>query len=91
MAPFTSFGALVEILRPGATGRDLVELLEGKAERTRALHWKAGRVGAPLWAIELLQTKIRQRHERERMIVEAAKPGPGLKAGAINLARYRAT
>lgn len=90
MAPPTPFAELIDILKPGATGSDMVELLDGKAPRTRALDWKAGRYGPPAWAIDLLRTKLRQRHEKESVIAARVMPGPGLKAGAINLARYRA-
>jgi len=90
MAHCTPFAALVETLRPGATGKDLVELLDGRAPRLNALHWRAGRAGPPAWAIDLLRDKLYQRHERERAIADKAKPGPGLRAGAKNLAAYLA-
>ena len=89
----TPFSRLVEVLRPGATGRDLVELLDGKANRTTALHWRSGRRGVPQWAIEILRDKLRRRHERERLIADhiATLPErPGLRAGAKNLAAYLA-
>lgn len=81
----------MELLKPGATGSDMVALLDGKAGRTVALDWKAGRYGPPAWAIELLRDKLARRHELERAIANKAKPGPGLKAGARNLAAYLAT
>lgn len=86
----TAFGRLVEVLKPGATGTDLVELLDGKAERTRALHWKAGRKMPPAWAIDLLRAKLQRRHESERAIAAEAKPGVGRRANAIHLQRYNA-
>lgn len=90
MARLTPFAELVETLHPGATGRDIVALLDGKAERTAACHWKAGRYGPPAWAIDLLRTKLHQRHEKESAIAARAMPGPGLRAGANNLAAYLA-
>jgi hypothetical protein len=92
LAPLTPFAELAYALRPGATGKDLVELLDGRAERTLTLHWRAGRVHAPMWAIELLASQLERRHERERAIVNRArqKERPGLSAGALNLARWRA-
>lgn len=90
MAPPTPFAELVDILKPGATGSDMVALLDGRTQRTRTLDWKAGRYGPPAWAIDLLRAKLRQRHEKESAIAARAKPGPGLQAGAKNLAVYLA-
>ena len=68
----------------------MVALLDGKADRVDTLHWKAGRYGPPAWAIELLRDKLARRHDLERSIAARAKPGPGLKVGARNLAAYLA-
>lgn len=68
----------------------MVILLDGRAPRVSTLHWKAGRYGPPAWAIDLLRDKLQQRHAIERAIADKAKPGPGLKAGARNLAEYLA-
>ena len=93
MKPVTPFAELVYTLRPGATGKDLVELLDGRVERTCALHWRAGRRGAPQWALQLLADKI-ERDARERLEranrLRQTKERPGLKAGALNLAKWRA-
>jgi hypothetical protein len=88
LAPVTAFAELVHAVKPGATGKDLVELLDGRAERTRALHWRAGRRGPPQWAIDLLIAKLTAQHARQLAIAAKAKPGRGLKAGAKNLAIY---
>ena len=90
MASVTPFAQLIEALKPGATGKDIVALLDGKAERTRALHWRAGRRGSPQWAVDLLRSKLRQRHEQERAIADRQIVGPGSKAGARNLAVWQA-
>ena len=90
MAPCAPFAELVEVLKPGATGSDIAKMLDGKANRRRALHWKAGRAKPPAWACDMLKEKLRQRHERERKIADRLEPGPGLKAGARNLAEYLA-
>ena len=90
MAEHTPFSALVEVLKPGATGKDLVELLDGKAERTAALHWKAGRFGPPAWAIDLLRDKLARRQECERAIAAKVEAGPGRKAGTRNIMAYNA-
>ena len=87
---FTPFAQTVEALRPGATGKDLVELLDGKAERTLALHWKAGRANPPQWAIDLLCDKLARRHAAERSAALQMKTGPGRKAGTRNLLAYMA-
>lgn len=90
MAPCTPFARVADLLKPGASGRDIAELLDGKVTRLNALHWKAGRSKPPAWAVELLRAKLQRKHEHERAIVSELEIGPGLKAGAINLARYRA-
>ena len=81
------------MLRPGATGKDLVELLDGKAERTLTLHWRSGRRSAPRWALDALHAKLRARHAQDLAIVElalSAPERPGKQAGARNLAAYLA-
>lgn len=90
MPNVTAFSQLVNALHPGATGRDLVSLLDGKAERTRVLHWAAGRRGTPQWAIDLLRAKLKRKHEHERAIANSLSAGPGKQAGTLNLLRYRA-
>lgn len=81
------------MLRPGATGKDLVELLDGRAERTLTLHWRAGRVRAPRWAIRMLVDKIEReslaRLERAKEL-DKEKERLGLSAGALNLRKYHA-
>jgi hypothetical protein len=76
-------------LKPGATGRDIAELLDHRAKRTRVLGWKAGRRGPPQWAIDLLVARLTARNARDLAIAAKVKAGPGLKAGARNLAAYR--
>jgi hypothetical protein len=90
LSPCTPFAELANVLKPGASGRDIAELLDNKVSRHLALHWKAGRSMPPAWAIDLLRGKLARRHEQERAIADKAKPGPGLKAGARNLAAYLA-
>lgn len=93
MSLATLFAEGVETLQPGATGRDLIALLDGRANRTTALDWKAGRRHAPRWAMQLIADKIRAEINAKIIVADklARSPDrPGLKAGAINLARYRA-
>ena len=93
LAEPTIFRQAVEILKPGATGRDLIALLDGKAKRTTALDWLAGRAEAPQWALRLLAQKIEQDTAPRLEIAARLKAAPeriGKRAGAINLARYRA-
>lgn len=93
MQAVTAFSRAVEILKPGATGRDIAALLNHRAERTLTLHWKAGRRRPPPWALHLLAAKIRASAEERRSIaeeLEALPERPGLKAGARNLAEYLA-
>lgn len=91
--PLTAFRAAVETLKPGATGSDMVRLLDHRVKRTTALEWKAGRVHAPRWALELLAAKILAdavpKIKVARQLQEMPER-PGLKAGARNLAVYLA-
>jgi hypothetical protein len=86
----TPFAELVNVLHPGATGKPLVGLLDGKARRTTALDWISGRRNAPQWAIDLLRRKLHERQALELEIAAKAKPGVGKQAGARNLAAYLA-
>jgi hypothetical protein len=93
----TTFKAGVDLLHPNATGRDLVTLLDGKAKRTAALNWYAGTRQPPQWACHLLASKINAHYRPLQAKLDAiatqleqAPERPGLKAGAINLARWRA-
>lgn len=90
MADITLFSRAIEALQPGASGRDMSALLDGKASRHAALNWKAGRCHAPQWALDILADKIEARFAIVLHQIKTAKPRPGKQAGAINLARYRA-
>jgi hypothetical protein len=93
LSPATPFAELLNVLHPGATGKAIVEILDGKTNRTTALHWRSGRRRAPKWVIALLADKLRQRQAREAAIADRAiraPERPGLKAGAKNLAAYLA-
>lgn len=81
---------MIETLQPGAGGRAIVKLLDGRALRHNVLHWKAGRAKPPAWAVDLLRAKLQRKHEHERTIAAQLEHGPGLRAGAKNLAAYLA-
>jgi hypothetical protein len=79
-------------LKPGATHREAAELLDGKAKRTTAGDWLAGRRHAPQWALDMLADKIQVRASAlQRVAIETRKTPkrPGKQAGARNLAIYR--
>lgn len=90
MAEATPFARIVERIKPGATGRDIVELLDGKVQRTVALNWRSGRRTPPQWAID----RLRQRWHAIALAADAdlaqMKTGPGKKAGTRNLLAYLA-
>jgi len=94
LADPTLFLEAIETLQPGAGGRAIVELLDGRVQRCTALDWKAGRTHAPKWALELLADKIEARLQPPASTVRRlrqTKDRPGKKAGAINLARWLAS
>ena len=89
----TLFVRAVNALQPGAGGRSIVALLDGKINRTTVLSWKSGRRHAPRWALDLLASKIQARVDELQAIAHAARTAPerpGKQAGAQNLAAYLA-
>jgi len=93
LSPVTPFAAAIEHLHPGASGREVAALLDNRISRYVGCHWKAGRRQAPKWALDILAAKIQARADESAAIADrlrAAPERPGLKAGAINLARWRA-
>lgn len=93
VAALTPFARALFELQPGATGRDAAALLDHRAKRTTVLQWIAGRAHAPRWALQILADKLTERAQTPLTIaaeLRAMPDRPGLRAGAINLARYRA-
>ncbi len=72
---------------------DPVALFEGKASRSTIANWRAGRHLMPPWAVEIIAQKMQAYLDRiERLVTELKNmpERPGRKAGAINLARWKA-
>jgi len=71
----------------------MAALLDNRAKRTTVLNWYAGIRQPPQWALQTLAIKIR---EQALPAIELAKQldtqkeRPGLKAGALNLAKWHA-
>lgn len=89
----TPFARAIEALEPGAGGRAISKLLDGRATRHAALNWKAGRRAAPKWALDLLAVKLRAKAAKPVTIaaeLERIPPRLGQRAGAKNLAEYLA-
>jgi hypothetical protein len=86
----TPFARIVDRIKPGATGRDIVELLDGRVQRTVALNWRSGRRAPPQWAIDRLRQRWQAIEQAAAADLAQLRPGPGLKAGARNLAAWRA-
>lgn len=87
------FRRAIDALQVKTTGRDLVTLLDGRAKRTAALHWYAGRRAAPKWVLDLLAVKLRAKATKPATIaaeLERLPPRLGQRAGAKNLAAYLA-
>lgn len=86
MIPQTPFARVLE-----RVGRhDLVEVFNGRANRTTIANWKAGRHPPPQWAIDRLRQLADEFVGDMQADLDKLKPGPGLKAGARNLAAYLA-
>ena len=93
MQPVTTFRQAVELLKPGATGKQAAALLDNKVSRNVACNWLAGRRQAPQWALRTLARKIRSEALPRLAIADHLDNVPertGLKAGAKNLAAYLA-
>ena len=91
--PATLFHRAVTALHPGAGGRTIAKLLDSKIDRTTALSWRRGHRAPPRWALDMLADKIQTRADELAAIAAEArqeKERPGLKAGALNLAKWRA-
>lgn len=86
----TPFARAIEWLKPGATGRDIVNLLDGKANRTTALDWRSGRRAPPQWAIDRLRQRIVACAVDGIDAIGLAEPGVGRQANAIHIRRYNA-
>lgn len=90
MALENHFELAIRALWPNASGQDLVALFDGRVAVTTIANWRAGRRGIPSWAIDRLHQRIDEHSAQAKQYLQRVQPGPGLKAGAINLARYRA-
>ena len=90
MKPATALNAAIDLLYPGASNRDLVTALRWNVDRTTLASWRSGRRGIPRWALDRVRSELRQRFEPIDRALEHAKERPGLSAGALNLARWRA-
>jgi len=88
--PGYAFESTIQALAPGARGTALLELFDGRLPKQRICDYRKGRRAPPLWVIELLRAKLQRRHEAELKATAQMKAGPGLKAGARNLAEYLA-
>jgi hypothetical protein len=89
----TLFSDAVEALQPGASGSAIAALLNNKVDRTTVANWRAGRRSAPQWALRVLADHHRSLASKHAALADqlyAQKERPGLKAGALNLARWRA-
>jgi hypothetical protein len=89
----TAFSRALEIVAPRASGRQLVPLFDGKANRTTILNWRNGRRAVPHWAIEILRhIHATKGAELDNHLREATQKetGPGKRAGAINIKRWNA-
>lgn len=84
------FAAALDLLWPGATGAELVSLFDERATVATIANWRAGRRNVPLWARDRLQQRIREKTAEAESYLPSIPVGPGLRAGAKNLAIYLA-
>ena len=84
------FGEALELIAPGASGAELVDLFQGKVASTTIINWRHGRFPPPAWAFERVHQLSRERANAVVDLLAKNRRGPGRKAGARNLAEYLA-
>ncbi len=79
---------------PRGSNREALERFFQNKVTYKTIHsWRTGHRNIPRWALELLAARHRDRINVHRNIItclEITKAGPGLKAGAVNLAAWKA-
>ncbi len=93
LKPVTPFRRYVDALQPGASGAQTAALLDYRISRHVACNWLAGRRQPPQWAAHMLARRIQAKADELAAIAaeaRAQKERPGLRAGALNLAKWRA-
>lgn len=68
--------------------QDLVELFGRRANRTTIANWIAGKHPAPQWAIDRINQEWLRLEASMRDALAGLKPGPGKKAGTLNIKRF---
>ena len=76
---------------PGVIGQQLVELFDGRIDRTTGATWRAGRRRMPQWAILHLEQQIRDFERYGHELISKLAPGPTRRANAVHLKRWQAT
>jgi hypothetical protein len=91
LAPETAFDAALKWLFPDVSNKDIATRLQLRANRTTLANWRAGRRGIPRYALDRVRIELLQRFTPLNHALANAKERPGLKAGAKNLAKWRAS
>jgi hypothetical protein len=85
---------LIREFVPVITRQAVVDLFERKAPWESIRSWRKGHRATPLWALDLLERKALERLAEIQSQINLArrqtKERPGLKAGALNLAKWKA-
>jgi hypothetical protein len=90
LKPEKAFDQALRHLYPVASGRQLVTLFDNRAAHSTIVNWRAGRRNIPRWAIDLVRREWYARSAAIAYALDQIKERPGLKAGALNLAKWRA-
>ena len=75
---------------PSVVGQQLVDLFDGRIDRTTVANWRAGRRRMPQWAILHLEQQIREFERYGHELISKLTPGPTRRANAIHLKRWHA-
>jgi hypothetical protein len=86
---------LAALVPHGASVKAFLAVFDGRASMSAINHWRYGTRHAPQWARELLAAKLEAAYRNTHPLDLAARlrqmpAGPGLAAGARNLAEWKA-
>lgn len=87
------FGAACELAgrRYKLAPYSLARMLFGnRVHKSTISNWIAGRYAPAQWAVDRVQQEILRQNAEAAAIAEAAKAGPGRKAGTRNIMAYNA-
>lgn len=84
------FDRLLSIVKPGATGKELLAFFQHRTTKQKICDYRKGRRWPPQWTLDIMRAELTRRHHEAEQIIRQIPVGVGRKAGAVNLARWKA-